>query len=499
MPNCSAGDGFVPNPRDWNDVFSAEDTREDIDIWGTSFKLSWEMEAVTFSSITSYDRTEIARNDDSDGSPGIIFQFYQEGELDQWSQEFRLASPADNKMRWIAGLYYFLEESDYLSAVRRTPMTTAPSAPGSFTIVPATNVKQDNEVFSVYGQGEYDLSEQLTLTLGLRWSNETKEGENITSVGNGLLLPDEDFFVGFSGVAQSIAPWSPLNQPNGGVCPPPRGGLPCVNPSAELDGDWDEWGGRVSLDYRWNEDVLVYGSISRGFKGGGFSVAALSGITGLAAQPVEPEILLAYEVGGKLTLLDSSLQLNGAIFFYDWEDLQSFQVLDGTPQLLNVPEASLSGAELEVQYVPVEGWFIQAGIGYLNGEVEDAGKIATVQKGNDLVQTPDLTANLLIRKEFVLEHGLISLQMDLNYRDEVAADLSNTDFMYVDDHYELNARAAYNFGNKEQYRFTVWAKNLTDEEFLYNKIDMRGLSDNVLGVPNDGIVSYGLTFQVNFE
>jgi len=492
MPNCAMGDGFVPTPSDWNDVFSLEKPRENIDIWGTALNFDWDLPAFTFTSITSFDTTEVKRNDDSDGSPGMIFQFYQESELEQWSQELRLASPSDQDFRWIGGFYYFLEEADYSTAVRRTVEPSAPSTPGSLTIVPATLVQQDNEVFSVYGQGEYDLYDQLKLTLGLRWSNETKEGVNVTSVGNGLLLPDEDFFIGASEIQTSIA--GVMN-----ICPPPVGSLFCVNPTEKLDGDWSQWGGRLSLDYQWTKEFMFYGSVSRGFKGGGFSVAALSGITGLAAQSVEPEVLLAYELGGKATLFDNRLQLNGALFYYEWEELQSFQVLEGTPQLLNVPEASLAGVELEVQFVPAEGWYIQAGLGYLDGEIDDVGGITSAAEGNNLVQTPEWTATGQVRKDIPLSDGTLSLQSDFRYKDEVDTLLSNLDIMRVDQQFELNARVAYNFDNQGRYKVILWGRNLTDDEYCSNRIDMTGLSDGVLCVPNEGVTSYGITFSAEFE
>ena len=72
---------------------------------------------------------------------------------------------------------------------------------------------------------------------------------------------------------------------------------------------------------------MVYGSISRGFKAGNFSIAALQALLGNAAQEVDPEILWAYELGFKSELADGTVQLNGAVFYYDWQDLQTFQAL----------------------------------------------------------------------------------------------------------------------------------------------------------------------------
>ena len=162
-----------------------------------------------------------------DGGPTTVFQFYQEGEYDQW-QEFRLASADDASLRWIAGMYYFFEDAQYSTAVRRTPAPYAPSGPDRFNIVPNTQVQQDNEAISVFGQVDFDLTDDLTLTTGLRWTNETKKGSNAPSVRcvgtvGASFCPSfpEDAFVGADDVA----------------------GFPASRPGPEqLDGDWDEWG-----------------------------------------------------------------------------------------------------------------------------------------------------------------------------------------------------------------------------------------------------------------
>ena len=187
----------------------------------------------------------------------------------------------------------------------------------------------------------------------------------------------------------------------------------------------------VALDWQATDDMLLYGSVSRGFKGGGFSLAALAALTGGAAQSVEPEILWAYEIGFKTSWLDNSLQLNGAIFYYDWKDLQSFEVFveptDGCLQacLINIPEASLKGGELELQWAPAGGWLLMAGIGLTDGEIDDAGNIPGTKKGNELTNTPDLTFNGLLRKEIPMSGGTLALQTSWRYKDEVYYGLAN--------------------------------------------------------------------------
>jgi iron complex outermembrane recepter protein len=417
---CADSNGFVTPPvgSDWEDVFGNQHHREDINTYGGSLKVEWEWRSLTLTSVTSYDYLDVRYNEDSDGSPLTVFQFYQDGEYDQWSQDLRLQSGSDQSIRWMAGFYWFFEEAEYVTTVRRTPAPFAPAAPGSFNILPNTQVYQDNEVFSAYFQTEIDMQEDLTATVGFRWTNETKSGWNIASVR----------CVGVGGPP---------------FCPPTFEGqipdfesirsLPTVldlGPT-KLDGDWTEWGARFALDYQLTEDALLYASISRGFKGGGFSVAALQSILGLGAQPVDPEILWAYEVGGKSTWFDGTLQVNAAVFFYRWDNLQSFQpLLDpvsgiAVPQLLNVPEAELIGFEMDAQWVPDESWFFNVGFGYSDGQITNPGSIASLNAGNEIPGNPKFTFNALGRKEFYIGSGVLGLQVNARFQDSVTYDLLN--------------------------------------------------------------------------
>lgn len=493
-PNCVDSSGFNHQYSGWEDVYGNLEHREDVDIWGTSLKVSWDFDSITLTSVTAYDSTEVVYAEDADGAPTTIFQLYQEGDYDQYSQELRLQSDAEGDYRWIAGFYYFLEEAQYSTAVRRTPDPFAPSGPGYFNIIPNTQVEQDNEVYSLFGQLEYDFRSDVTGTVGLRWTNESKDGSNAPSVrcvgpiGGPPFCPalDDDVFIG----------------------PDVIDGLPALaSPPVEaLDETWKEWGARFALDWRVTDDALLFTSISRGFKGGGFSVAALQALTGNAAQSVDPEILWAYEIGLKSSWLDNSLQVNVSAFYYDWEDLQSFQVLNdpatgiGVPQLVNVPESSLIGSEIEVQWVPADGWFIMAGLGFLDGEIDDPGLIAGVSKGNTLPNTPDLSFNALVRKELNVGDGTLALQANWSYKDVETYDLLNAPNLSLQDSVtRLNARVAYRFGAGERYEISAWGENLTEEEDYHGATSLAGLAESNLYLPSLSEATYGVKLAVLFD
>ena len=491
-PDCVDSSGFNHRANNWDTSYNGMEFKEDVDLWGTSLKASWDMGPMTLTSVSAYDSFEVEYREDSEGAPDTIFHFYQQGEYDQWSQEIRLQSTADQRWRWILGFYYFFEEGRYATAVRRTPAPFAPSAAGSFNIIPNTHVDQDNEVYSGYGQLEYDLLDNLTATVGLRWTDETKKGYNTPSVrcsgvGGPPFCPQlsQDAFLGFD-----LIPTLP------GVFFPP---------TEILDSGSEEWGARFALDWQVNNDLLIYGSVSRGFKGGGFSLAALQALTGNAAESVDPEVLWAYEIGFKSSWMNGALNFNAAGFYYDWKDLQSFQpifqpALDIVlPRLLNVPESSNIGAEFEVQWVPAEGWYISGGIGISNAEVDDPGAIVSVSKGNNLTNAPDLTFNGLARKEFQIGEGALALQTSWQYKDDVTYDLANAPYLSQEGWWNLDARGSYAFGPNQQYEIAVWGKNLTGQEYCTGLVSLQGLSESLPCYGNYSGTTYGVTASYRFE
>ena len=492
-PNCIDSTGFSHQYQDWEDAFGNLEMKENVDLWGGSFRAEWDLDAFTVVSVTAYEEFEVEFSEDSDASPNMGFQFYQDGEYEQWSQELRLQSAAEGNLRWIAGFYWFFEEGEYATAVRRTPAPLAPAGPRNFNIIPNTIVSQDNEVYSVYGQVEYDMQSDLTATVGLRWTKETKKGQNNPSVR----------CVGAGG-PPFCPPASNDFHPSLDVLPD----LPGVffPPAEDLDYDSTDWGARFALDWQASDDVLLYGSISRGFKGGGFSLAALQALTGNAAESVEPEILWAYEIGAKTSWMDNSLQLNGAIFYYDWSDLHSFQPLvspetgEAIPRLLNVPEASLKGGEVELQWAPEGGWLMTAGVGLLDGEIDDPGAILGIFEGNNLPNTADLTFNGLVRKEFAVSGGTFSVQTNWWYKDEVTYDLANApNLSQQEGVWNLDARAAFRFGPGERYEVAAWGRNLNGEKYCRGMTSLQGLVESNLCLANLSEPTYGVTAAIRFE
>ena len=132
----------------------------------------------------------------------------------------------------------------------------------------------------------------------------------------------------------------------------------------ELEDKWDEVTGKVGLDADVGENTLLYGSVSTGFKAGGFN-------GGQCANPYDPETLTAYEIGAKSRFLDNTLQLNVSAFFYDYEDLQARLFINNASIVQNAADAETYGAELEWLWLVNERLRIDGSISVLKSEFND--------------------------------------------------------------------------------------------------------------------------------
>ena len=201
---------------------------------------------------------------------------------------------------------------------------------------------------------------------------------------------------------------------------------------------------------------------------------------------------------------ENTLQFNAAFIFTQWDDMQlslfTNTAVGPATILTNVAEAEILGAEFDIIWYPAEGWVVLAGLGLLDSEVSDPGQLITVQKGNKLLNAPDVTFNGLLRKEWPVANGTFSLQTDFRYTDDVEHDLTGLTEMREDGYWMLNVNATYRFGPEENYEISVWGKNLTEAEYCTARFDVRfvGFGNNIECVPNEGMAFYGVTASYNF-
>ena len=218
--------------------------------------------------------------------------------------------------------------------------------------------------YAVFGEGYYDLNDELKFTLGLRYTNDTKEQDIIPTF---LFTP-----------AAAIPGGDPLA---------PR---PTVGASNDLGGDgslnanFAETTGRAGFDWTpdlgFTEDTLLYGFYSRGYKGGGINPPQPAGAS-LFPQVFDPEFINSYEIGTKNTLAGGALQANLTGFMYDYEGYQITQIVNRTSANFNI-DTKIKGLEIETIWNPVSTLIVNANLGLLNTEIQDTWGIDTLDRTN---------------------------------------------------------------------------------------------------------------------
>jgi iron complex outermembrane receptor protein len=574
--NSFNAQGNNPSTNRWEDVYVTGTYLHQVETNGFYLRIDHEFSFATFTSITSWDDTEVLwtyetggignnsgtgvtnctnciflNGASNDGSPQVTLAIDQDQEYTQFSQEFRFVSSAEEDFRWIAGLFLFTEDSDLMQNVRfgaaafdlDQPAPIPPvGAPGPFPGQPIGGFfgafpliggssgaygnrlayqygELENDVWSPYGQIEYDFSERLSLTAGLRFTNDEKslpvsQVGNISTLGDPITTVYEKGLVLARGAQNTLecdldddtnntfvlSGGDPNNTPD-------NRGLLCLENLVRPDLGFEEWGGKIGLDWRVNDDVMIYGSFSRGFRSGKHDIEFLHGPhIGFALTDLEPETLDAWEVGLKSTLLDGAMQINLAAYMYTWENQQTIFVSPITgPAFVNIPESDLQGFEAEMKWAPAEGWLISAALGLQDTEIQSTTDPRFVQVGHELPFAAETSANLMVIKDINIGNNVLSLQADWQYRDaakiyarDIGADPSTNFIDEIEEVDRINARVSYVFGSDQQFEVAAFGENLSENETCSYKWDLTGISGTTYCVANEAVAFYGVQGRIRF-
>jgi iron complex outermembrane receptor protein len=424
--------GFAPPTYQTLDANSAQSTGGFNRVSGGDLKVDWHVGRSDFTAITAYTEVKTHLLLDDDASPITFLNTDNFATVRNWSEELRYFLSGD-RYRWTSGLYYLHIDSSVLDNQDLADL-------GGVETSSPFGLKTDS--YSGFSQVEYDIAPQFTLVGGARYTREDKDfhyAANIYTPGLGMLLvPDARVFPD---------PDDPTHTP----------------------GDLREnlYSGKLQLEYRPQTDVMFYGGISRGTKAGSFNAPFAGGATPADPQvPYKPEVLVSYEVGGKTTLLDHTLQLNGAVFYYDYHDYQGFKFVNLATVVSNYP-ATVKGGEFDVEYRPVTALTLSLGAAYTDSVVKN------VVTSNSLVAaytfasrrapyTSPWTATGLIRYEWPVAAGRFSLQADARYTGDFFQNLTNFDSTRVAGYTLLGARAAW-VDPSGRWELAVNGKNLTNK------------------------------------
>ncbi|MEQ8179618.1 MAG: TonB-dependent receptor [Amphiplicatus sp.] len=438
---------------------------QESDGWGASAKIDYDFGGAVLTSITAFETADSRSRGDIDGGfvgPNSFFSpaapppppFFPDtipfpsdtqdavDDLDQFTQEVRLASDTDSALRWQLGFYYF--DSDLLVS------TIGDGFP------PLTTLRHQNTSWAVFGQASYDLTDQWTLTGGLRYTDDERDFEAV-------------------------------------VLPP----AVTVNPTSADDEDlsWD-----VSLLYKASDSLNLYARVARGFRGPTIqgrdvAFAAFSG----AVDPqtvATSETILSYEAGFKSQFWGNRARINAAAYYYTVDD-QQFSIIGGAGnlnQVVNADEGIGWGFEADAEFVLSEHIFVAAGFSYNNTEINDetlatatcGSGLCTVLDplngfgqalidGNPFPNAPELTFNALAEVTYPFWGGELFANTDWALQGKTNLFLYESAEFQTSGNLEGGLRLGYRAG-EGRYEAAVFARNILDADNVKGAIDFNNLT-----------------------
>jgi len=472
QPSRYPGQPFPTDPRT---VY--KDFPETMDQYGkvVSATLNWNLDFATLTSISGFTTGGWKQTTDSDGSDLAMsmtnfWTLYSK----QYSQEVRLASnPSEtDPLKWIGGLFYFHEQVQQNYEFVDNGLNSV--TPGiDFIYRNGGNYKTTS--YALFGQLDYDIGKitddsfPLTVTLGLRYTNDRKYGSDYL-----------DYIIPSFGV----------NFPNGKV----------------FDERWGQITGKFGLAYKITPDVMLYGNVSRGYLSGGGLVGNYAG----AKNGIyDPETAWSYEVGLKSQFLDNTLQFNISAYRTKIKKMQVFvQDILGS-RVDNAGSATIEGGEAELIFIPIEGLRLNAEVAitdarydeYLTTDNRFPGSPVTSFAGNRLVQTPKHTVNLGAQYSFDTSVGTFTPRADFFYSSEL---------FFLSANHPLDRQKAYTKTNlsltwediARRWSIEAFVHNLENKDVIANDgLNAATLTENVIGA--DQYIYYpprtfGVRFGVNF-
>jgi iron complex outermembrane receptor protein len=457
---------------------------QEYDSNGFTLNLEWNLAAATLTSITSFQDADGFSRGDIDGGvvdfsqsltpppgvtsadidifcdpcvpvrtwPGEIWvpSVTQDGaDVEQFTQEIRLASDSDGPFSWQVGAFYFDSTLQ---------VTTDSFASFGFLGNPPqdTIIEQENTTWAIFGQGSYDVSDMLTITAGVRYTDDEKDFQVLQFGQLWLDIGIPAFLAGPINVSDDRTSW-------------------------ELSANWGV-----------SDDASVYARIADGFRAQtiqGRDVAFLETPT-----VAVPETITSFEAGYKADLADNRLRLNIGVFYYEVDDMQ-MSIIGGatnTNQVINAAKGVGTGFEVEVDFLATDNLLISGGISFNDTEIEDSALFTVpcgsglctpldpvnpadpsqvLLDGNPFPRAPETTYNLTLRYGVpVGNNAEIYVMTDWAWYGEINMPLYESAEFVTDDQFEGGLRIAYR-DLDSGWEFAVFGRNITDEDNILGFID----------------------------
>jgi iron complex outermembrane receptor protein len=386
-------------------------------------RLDWTTAIGKLTSITGFRSNIYERLQDQDSTIANAYALGTREEDNTVSQEVRLAGDA-SKVHWIGGLYYYRGRvtDDWVLAA-------GPAYPSPILLGNATDASTiTTNSYAVFGQGGYDFTDRLNLTVGGRYSVDKKSDDRTVA--------------------------SFLSKPF------------TVKPDAK----WSSFDPSASLNYKFTPDALVYASYRQGYKSGGFQTL-LPKTPLIASTPFLPEHVKSYEVGAKTEWFDHRLLADIAVFRSDITDQQISRVITATNiSIDNAGATRTNGVDLTLTAKPMRALTVDTSMTFQHARFEQYQNGSISYAGNTQLRSPDFTGSAGAEYTIDLPGGAdLSLRAEYTYAAQQFFDAANTKVQgYYQPGYGLtNARITYTPAQGD-WSVALWGKNLGDTYYYRN-------------------------------
>lgn len=475
--------------------------------WGLNLNLNYQIsDNWSITSITGYTDSKYNLDIDNDATPlDAYFIFYRSTGKD-FSQDFRINYDSDI-FKGLLGFYYGNDKIDTNNIVLAynvlpdapadlNPALWNPGVDNSFNVM--FGFKQKRKTYAIYSEGTFSITPELELTAGLRYTKDKLQ------YADGYSRPITDF---------------------------PGDVIFSLYEDYNLKNSYDNWSGRAILNYAWTDNIKTYVSFSRGYRSGSYN--GFGFVTTSAVYFVQPERLDSWEFGFKTRFANDRVQVNGAVFHYDYKNQQVSEVIGGLAFNRNL-SGKVKGAELELLAKPIPALTLRAAMGYLDtkynqnnpclsqdgvpsdacgpgggtpvagNEIPFASKW-TLSFGGDLTLGTVADGDIVFSGEVAYKSSFWYDMFNDNARppalvqDGMGGTIQlypggTTDLVGSDGYALVNAGLAW---NHENFQLKVWGKNIFDKEYYPFGYDTAGAFGTVLLTPGQPR-TYGVEATVRF-